>query len=232
MITKVGHCIYVLTFDYEVGCNMPNSINLRNRDARLRVLLLDCRPETAALVTGELERAGHQVYCERVDGKDAFVQSLRIRAPDLILAAPGLPGFDALDALRVVRVLRPAAPLIVVADAFDAQTAVTCLRAGVENVVLRSNLSRLVPATRKALSLRQPLKRLSRRQLEVLQLVSEGRTTRQIAERLSVSVKTAETHRGAMSKRLGIREIAQQARYAVRVGLVSENPSNPEPAAA
>jgi len=53
-----------------------------------------------------------------------------------------------------------------------------------------------------------------------LRLVSEGRTTRQIAERMKVSAKTVETHRGAMTKRLGIREVARQVRYAVRVGLI------------
>jgi hypothetical protein len=54
----------------------------------------------------------------------------------------------------------------------------------------------------------------------VLRLVSEGRTTREIAEWMKVSAKTVETHRGAMTKRLGIREVARQVRYAVRVGLV------------
>jgi len=111
--------------------------------------------------------------------------------------------------------------VIVVAEALDHQTAVTCLRAGAEDVVLTSNVSRLGPVTRRALSVRQPLKRLTRRQLEVLRLISEGRTTRQIATRLGVSAKTVETHRGAMTKRLGIREVARQVRYAVRVGLVS-----------
>jgi DNA-binding CsgD family transcriptional regulator len=110
--------------------------------------------------------------------------------------------------------------VIVVAEALDHQTAVTCLRAGAEDVVLTSTLRRLGPVIRRALSVRQPLKRLTRRQLEVLRLVSEGKTTRQMAERLKVSAKTVETHRGAMTKRLGIREVARQVRYAVRVGLV------------
>jgi DNA-binding CsgD family transcriptional regulator len=67
----------------------------------------------------------------------------------------------------------------------------------------------------------------------VLRLVSEGRTTKEIAEQLSVSVKTVETHRGAMTKRLGIREIAYQVRYAVRVGLVPQgDPHDSKPAAA
>ena len=115
----------------------------------------------------------------------------------------------------------PTAPLIVVAEALDHQTAVACLRAGAEDVVLTGHVPRLWPVARRALSVRQPLKRLTRRQLEVFRLVSEGRTTRQMAERLGVSAKTVETHRGAMTKRLGIREVAHQVRYAIRVGLIS-----------
>jgi DNA-binding NarL/FixJ family response regulator len=183
--------------------------------------MLESSPETAALIAGELERTGLPVYWVRVDTEAAFVGSLRSVAPDLILATPSLPGFDAPAALRAVQTLRPTAPLIVVAETLDYQTAVTCLRAGAEDVVLKRHVSRLGPATRRALSIRQPLRRLTRRQLEVLRLVSEGRTTRQIAERLGVSAKTVETHRGAMTKRLGIREVARQVRYAVRVGLVS-----------
>jgi DNA-binding NarL/FixJ family response regulator len=200
---------------------MSNRMDGRKPDTRLRVLLLETSPETQALIAGELEHTGLPVHCVRVDSEAAFIGSLRSLAPDLIIATPGLPGFDVTAAVRVVQAIRPTAPVIVVAEAFDHQTAVTCLRAGAEDVVLTGNLRRLGAVTRRALSVRQPLKRLTRRQLEVLRLVSEGQTTRQMAERLKVSAKTVETHRGAMTKRLGIREVARQVRYAVRVGLVS-----------
>lgn len=199
---------------------MPNRSTGRNRDARLRVLLLETSPETTAAIAGELERTELQVHLVRVDTEASFIASLRTLPPDLVLATPSLPGFDVPAALAVVQALRPTAPLIVVAEALDHQTAVASLRAGAEDVVVTYNVSRLGPVIRQALSVRQPLKRLSRRQLEVLRLVSDGRTTRQIAERLGVSEKTVETHRGAMTKRLGIREVARQVRYAVRVGLV------------
>ena len=91
--------------------------------------------------------------------------------------------------------------------------------------VIRSNLERLVPAALAALWVRHPLKRLSPRQLEVLRLVTDGWTTREIAAQLSLSVKTVETHRGAVTQRLGIRDVASQVRYAVRVGLVPQNES-------
>jgi DNA-binding NarL/FixJ family response regulator len=206
---------------------------LRNRNEGIRLLFLESCLQTTALLTAELERVGFHVLSQRVEAEEPFTHSLLSFAPDVILAEPHLPGFDALAALAVVQKLRPTAPLIVVAESLDEQTAISCLRAGAEDVVLWRNLSRLGPSTARALTLRQPLRRLSRRQLEVLRLVSEGQTTKEIAEQLSVSVKTVETHRGAMTKRLGIREIAYQVRYAVRVGLVSQgDPRNTEPAAA
>jgi DNA-binding NarL/FixJ family response regulator len=212
---------------------MVNAHPVRNSSDRLRLLVLEGSLETAALLTGELERVGFQVVSQRVEAEEPFTRSVLSFAPDLILAAPHLSGFDALAALRVVQRLRPTAPLIVVAESLDEQTAISCLRAGAEDVVVWRNLGRLGPSVARALNLRQPLRRLSRRQLEVLRLVSEGQTTKQIAERLSVSVKTVETHRGAMTKRLGIREIASQARYAVRVGLVPQgDPNDTTPVAA
>ena len=69
-----------------------------------------------------------------------------------------------------------------------------------------------------------PLDSLTPRQREVLQLIAEGYSTKQIAGLLGVGVKTIETHRTQLMDRLGIHEIAGLVRYAVRVGLVSPEP--------
>jgi DNA-binding NarL/FixJ family response regulator len=62
---------------------------------------------------------------------------------------------------------------------------------------------------------------LTPRQREVLQLIAEGHSTRSIADKLTVSVKTIETHRAQIMERLGIRDVASLTRYALRVGMVS-----------
>jgi DNA-binding NarL/FixJ family response regulator len=66
-----------------------------------------------------------------------------------------------------------------------------------------------------------PLKRLTRRQLETLQLIAEGHGTRAIAERLNVSVKTVEFHRAELMNRLEIHDVPGLVRFAIRSGLVS-----------
>jgi DNA-binding NarL/FixJ family response regulator len=62
---------------------------------------------------------------------------------------------------------------------------------------------------------------LSPRQREVLQLIAEGQSTKEIARRLDLSVKTVDTHRSQLMKQLDIHEVAGLVRYAMRVGLVS-----------
>jgi DNA-binding NarL/FixJ family response regulator len=64
---------------------------------------------------------------------------------------------------------------------------------------------------------------LTSRQREILQLVAEGKSTKDIAQLLDLSVKTVETHRAQIMDRLGIRELAGLVRYAIRTGLVSSD---------
>jgi DNA-binding NarL/FixJ family response regulator len=64
---------------------------------------------------------------------------------------------------------------------------------------------------------------LTSRQREILQLVAEGKSTKEVAQLLDLSVKTVETHRAQIMDRLGIRELAGLVRYAIRTGLVSSD---------
>jgi DNA-binding NarL/FixJ family response regulator len=86
--------------------------------------------------------------------------------------------------------------------------------------VLKSNLGRLAAAVGDALAIRRPLQKLTARQVEVLALVAEGHRTRDIATRLGLSVKTIESHRGEIMKRLNVHDVVSLTRYAIRVGLI------------
>ena len=66
----------------------------------------------------------------------------------------------------------------------------------------------------------EPLEILSARQREILQLIAEGYSTKEIAGQLNLGVKTVETHRTELMERLGIHGVAGLVRYAIRVGLV------------
>jgi DNA-binding NarL/FixJ family response regulator len=73
-------------------------------------------------------------------------------------------------------------------------------------------------------SLRPSLEQLTRRQREVLQLIAEGHSTREIASHLHLSVKTVETHRAQLMERLNLHDVASLVKYALRTGVISAEP--------
>ena len=70
-----------------------------------------------------------------------------------------------------------------------------------------------------------PIETLSNRELEIFKFIGKGQTTRQIANELHLSIKTVETHRAQVMKRLDIHDLASLVRFAVAVGIVSAAPS-------
>ncbi|MEP6622111.1 MAG: response regulator transcription factor [bacterium] len=187
----------------------------------LKVLHLEDSAADAEQVQRELDRMSVPVSTQRVDTPDAFEQALREFEPHVVLSDHSLARFNSIAALKLVQARRPTAAFIILSGALDPHDIVTSLRAGAEDVVLKDDLSRLRPAVEAAMSVRELLEKLSPRQLQVLRLVADGHTTPAIAERLNLSGKTVETHRGEVMKRLGIHDLARLVRYAVRVGLVS-----------
>jgi DNA-binding NarL/FixJ family response regulator len=158
---------------------------------------------------------------ERVNSEQSFTAALHSFAPDVVLSDHSLSQFDSLAALEILRAVRPTAPFIIVTGAVTGAETSAAIRAGAEDLVLKSSLSALDGAISDALTVRRPLQKLSERQLQVLRLVAEGRRTREIANQLGLSVKTVESHRGEIMKRLCIHDVVTLARYAIRVGLVT-----------
>jgi len=187
----------------------------------LRILLLEDSALDAELITHQLDRAGIGCVTQRVDTEGAFVHALRGFEPDIVLCDHGLARYNAMAALRTARAERPAMPIIVVTSSLDEQGAVDTLKAGADDYLLKEHLARLGPAIEAAQAVRGPLRRLTVRQIDVLRLMAQGLTTRDIARRLKLSVKTIETHRAAVMSRLAIHDVAGLVRYALKVGLIS-----------
>lgn len=197
---------------------------------KLRILLLEDDPRDADLVTHTLERFDPQCTVLRVDSRQAFASALDTFVPDVILSDHAIADFNALDALRLAQARLPEASFLLVAGAFEQSTS-ECLRSGATDFIRKSDLSRLGSAIDAAVKLRESVRRLSRRQREVLQMLAVGCSTREIARQLGLSVKTVETHRAQVMHRTGIHDLAGLVRYAVRVGIVSDSQgSEREPA--
>lgn len=186
----------------------------------LRILLLDAANETPE-VADALRTIVPDATVLRLETEAPFERALDEFAPDVILCQESLNGgLGALNALRMTQARRPEAPLLLVARAFG-QMSSEALRAGAADFVATSDLARLRPAIAAALKRREALRKLTKRQRQVLQLIAAGNSTREVARRLRLSVKTVETHRAQVMKRLDIHDLASLVRYAVRVGIVS-----------
>ena len=190
----------------------------------LRVLVLNDNKADADLVEQQLSAAGMTVERPTVSSPETFKTSLEEVRPDVVLSDYNGSAFSACDALDVLRYQSPATPLIVLTESINGISAVACLRNGAEDIVIKKNIARLPSAITTAIERRQPLSKLTTRQVEVLRLVAEGHRTREIADKLSLSIKTVESHRGELMKRLGMHDVVSLVRYALRSGLVALAP--------
>ncbi|HVD33321.1 MAG TPA: response regulator transcription factor [Gemmatimonadales bacterium] len=205
---------------------------LTSQPLGLRVLLLTADPRDADLITCAVERTNFRNTVVQANTGATFVRALEVFEPDVILCDHGVVDLSAAGALRLAQARLPASPFLLLADTFE-QSDCDCLKMGAWDFILRSNLSRLLPAINLAMDACIPLRRLSRRQREVLQMLAMSCSTREIARRLRLSVKTVETHRAAVMKRLEIHQVANLVRYSLRVGLVQrEQPRDLEHAVA
>ena len=191
----------------------------------IRVLVLNDNKADADLIEQVLTPAGMVVDTRLAPSAEVFQALMEETEPDVVLSDYNAsPSYTACGVLDVLRYRSPATPLIVVSESINGLSAVACLRSGAEDLVIRKNIQRLPSAITTAIERRQPLSKLTSRQVEVLRMVAEGHRTREIADKLSLSIKTIESHRGELMKRLGMHDVVSLVRYALRSGLVAITP--------
>jgi len=215
----------------------------------IRVLIAD---DHAVVAEGlrhlvEAEKDIEVVACVG-DGREAVQQSRDLQ-PDVVLMDLSMPELNGADATRAILERDPRCRVIVLSMYSQREYVRRALKAGAAGYVVKRSAAkevveaiRAVHAGQRYLSPRvadvvledytdenkdDPLSRLSAREREVLQLLAEGRTGAQIAERLALSQKTVETYRARLVEKLGIRDLAGLVRFAIQKGLVSldEGPS-------
>lgn len=212
---------------------------------KIRVLLADDHHLFRAGIRSLLETKGDiEVVAEAGDGREAL-RLVEMHHPDVVLLDIQMPNLNGLDAAARIARAFPRCRVIMLSMHADEDSVLSTLRAGATGYLVKaadpaelelavraaargdrflsSAVSRhVVDASLKRIEQeRTSLERLTPRQREVLQLVAEGHTTKEIATRLDVSVKTAESYRGELMKALDIHDVASLTRYAIRSGLVS-----------
>jgi DNA-binding NarL/FixJ family response regulator len=211
----------------------------------LRIILADDHVLVRAGIRALLEKMpGVEVVAEAGDGVEALAL-VSAHQPDVLLMDVAMRGMNGLAAAAqatkelphlkviilsmhaneeyVIQALRAGAVGYLLKDsaAIDLEQAIEAVRRGetylspkVSRTVIEGYLGRVSPAGDTAAHPLTP------RQLQILKLVAEGESTKEIAFALSVSVKTVETHRAQLMERLGIRDVPGLVKYAMRIGLI------------
>lgn len=118
---------------------------------KLKILLLEDSLDDAGLVVRALTKSGLNFESRCVDTRDEFIDAIRNFGPDVILSDHSLPQFNSLEALKICKRVGLSVPFILVTGAVSEEFAVTCLKQGADDYVLKSNLSRLPNALQNAL---------------------------------------------------------------------------------
>lgn len=121
----------------------------------LRILMLEDVAEEAELIETILRRAKMSFVTLRVDGEEEFGKALDDFAPDLVLSDHALPQFNSIEALKVCRKRGVVVPFILVTGTVSEEFAVNALKQGVDDYILKSNLSRLPTAIKNAINQRE-----------------------------------------------------------------------------
>ncbi len=210
----------------------------------IRVLLADDHTLVLAGIRGLLTKlAGVEVVGEAADGHETLRVAEALH-PDVVLLDIGMPGLNGLEVAERLRKFDPAIRVVILSMHASEEYVVRALRAGAAGYLLKDSAvaelevairsvargeTYLSPPVSKRVvddyvsrtgGISDPLAALTARQREILQLVAEGHTSKEIAQRLGLSYRTIETHRNQLMKRLGVTDLTGLVRFAVRAGLV------------
>ncbi len=191
-------------------------------------------------------RAGFVVCGEAANGREAVDRTAALK-PDVLVLDIAMPELNGLEAARRIPAVSPRTQILVLSTHHDDALVHEIVTAGVRGYVLKSDAARDLVTAIESLGSGRPFfsaqiadvvvegfvgrgrllpgdggaaARLTSREREVLQLLAEGRSTKEVAASLDIGIKTAETHRANLMKKLDLQTIAELVRYAVRNHIV------------
>jgi DNA-binding NarL/FixJ family response regulator len=190
-------------------------------------------------------RPGWAICDEAVDGREAVEKAGRL-CPDVVILDVGMPGLNGLEAARLIRRAAPSTEVLILTMHESEQLIGEVIAAGAKGYVLKSDAGRQLVKALEALGQhrtyftagaaklassrprtaggdgeRAQVSLLTHREREVTQLLAEGRSNKEVADVLGISVRTAETHRANIMRKLECPSLSHLVRYAVRNNLVT-----------
>ena len=207
----------------------------------LRILLADdhelVRQGLRALIEAQ---SGWQVCGEATTGREAVAKTRELK-PDLVVMDFTMPELNGMEATRQICAALPRTQVLVLTMHDSEELVREVLAAGARGYVLKSDAGRALVDALKALADQKPYftskisalvlegylnpitresSALTPREREIVQLVGEGRSTKELADKLGISPKTAETHRTNIMRKLNLHSVSEVVRYAIRNKLV------------
>jgi RNA polymerase sigma factor (sigma-70 family) len=208
----------------------------------IQILLADDHELVREGFRALLERDGFQVVGEASDGYEAVRLAAKLK-PNVALLDVSMPLLNGLDATREIAHVSPTTRILILTMYTEDRYVLEAIRAGAAGFIVKTRAGKdlteavhkvsqgslyLGPETSEAVAraYRNNLQadvfaQLSSRERQVLQLVAEGKTTKEVACMLGISTKTASAHRERLMKKLDVHETAGLVRYAIRMGLIA-----------
>jgi DNA-binding NarL/FixJ family response regulator len=206
---------------------------------RKRILIVDDHPVVCEGLSLLLNQDANLVACQQAGDASAAMQSIAASGVDMVILDVSLGGVDGLALARNIKDHYPALPILVLSMHDESMFAERALRAGARGYVMKNESSRKIMEAvlrvlrgeiylsermsasllNKFLNVRDgsqdsPIGALTARELEIFQLIGLGRSTREIAETLHVSIKTVDSHRAHIIEKFELRNTKELSRYA------------------
>ena len=213
----------------------------------LRLLVVDDHAVVRRGVRALLEtRPGWEVCGEAADGQEAIRKSAELK-PDIVVLDISLPGLNGLEATSRILKESPESEVLILTMHHSEELAQQVIKAGARGYVLKSDADQSLVAAVDKLSQHQtfftsrvaefvldsgvrgenasyavedPSRRITSRERQIVQLVAEARSTKEVASQLGISVKTVEAHRTNIMRKLRLHSVSELVRYAIRNGIV------------
>jgi DNA-binding NarL/FixJ family response regulator len=209
----------------------------------LRILIADDHDLLRRGVRTLLEsHEGWEICGEASTGREAVMQAEELK-PDIAILDISMPDLNGVEAARRIRKASPNTEVLVLSMHYSDQLIREIVEAGVRGYIVKSDSDRDLTIAVEALSKHKPFftphatevilskfnsggsvteipesvrDRLTSREREVVQLLAEGKSSKEVASSLCISVKTAETHRANIMRKLELHNVSELVRYAVR----------------
>jgi DNA-binding NarL/FixJ family response regulator len=209
----------------------------------LRILVADDHNLVRRGVKALLEERPEWRICgEAATGREVIDKAARLK-PDIIILDISLPDLNGLEAARRIRKESPSTEVLILSMHYSDQLIREIVDAGIRGFIVKSDSERDLVIAVETLARHKPFftsyatevilskfnsggsvtkvpksigERLTSREREILQLIAEGKTSKEVASALSINIKTAETHRANIMRKLEIHSVTQLVHYAVR----------------